>query len=574
MSWFHHLKISLKFMVCFALVLIILLATGVLGMTNSHKINNNLVDIYENKLITIKDLGEISSSFHRINTHLGNYLLTANLDERIKSKEKMMENQKHIDLLLENMALRPLPEEYVKELELFKGLWVNYSEKGNKVTELADQNQKASAQLIYEKEMLNKVEGIDQTFHNFIELNKEEAEQSYLSSSAMYKKVTAISIGFIAGSFLISIALGYIITSSMVNPIKELLRKFQLMGSGDLSAPISIQRKDELGQLALASEQMRQSIASIINQAQNSVSTLSDVSDKIKQSAILTGNSSQFILQGLQHSTERFKHQSEMVSGDAAIVKEMSMGLQQMAGDVDQMNRHALDMETVSAQGDVAVRDAIDKMNGLQQQVMQSTESVRNLAQLSKDINQVITTIMEIAEETNLLALNASIEAARAGEAGLGFAVVASEVRKLAENSRSAADRVRMDIGKMQAGTLTVVNSIQIWAAEILDGQEKVENVSLAFQNIRDWVYKMNSSIQEVSANIEELAAGSYQIDQSMRRIENFSVEVSDSTESYANTSGEQVKSMNEVIVSIESILAISEELNKATSRFTVSPQG
>lgn len=573
MNWFHHLKISVKFAVCFSLVLGLLLAMGVLGLVNIKKINNNMVDLYDNKLVVIKELGDISSSFHRINTYMGNYLLNNNAEDRGKMKDKIAANQKMIDASLASLSNRSLPEEYQNELGLFTSLWAKYKETSGKVIEMADSNQDKIARTVYEREMIAKVEGIDQSFQQFVAKTQEAAETSYTASAAMYKSVSGASILFIIVSFLVSGVMGYLVTSSIVSPIRQLLRHFEKMSSGDLSESIRINRKDELGLLAKSSEHMRSSIAGIVNQVKSSLQSLTGLSDTIRASADSTGESSLTIRQGLRAAADHSRQQLDMVTGDVAIIKEMSSGLQQMASDIDKMNHQSMDMEKASDEGELVVRDAIEQMGRIHRHVQQSAETVENLSRLSREIDGVINSIKHIAEETNLLALNASIEAARAGEAGRGFAVVASEVRKLAESSREAADRVSSNIGKMQESMTLTVQSIKGWSEEITAGQDKVERVSLSFQNMREWTQKLNQTIQDVSAGIEELAAGSQEMNYSMKRIEDFSMSVSHTTEQYASTSDLQVESMNQVMRSVESLLLVSGELQQATNRFVTGDE-
>jgi methyl-accepting chemotaxis protein len=571
MKWFHNLKISFKFIGCFVTILVILMVGSIMGLINTNSINGNLVNIYENDLTSIKELGEISSTFHRINTSIGSYLLASDNDSRKKEKEVISSNQKKIDSLLVSFSNRPLTDDERKELELFKTLWNQYPKAIEKVLSLADQNHIDFAKTAYEKEILAKEDGIDRTFQGIIDMNQKKADDRYTASLNKYQQIKWSSITIMALSLLISGILGYLMTTSILTPIRRLLQAFKNIESGDLSQTIVMQRRDELGQLAVGFEKMRQSVSSIVSQTKQLVGILSKVSNDIRGNAHTTGGSSQEIFNGLKEAALISNQQATRVSDDAIVIKEMSIGLKQVAANIDDVSNLSSDMERASDKGQLVIRDAMEKMSAIQQKSQQTTSIVQDLGDHSKEIDSVITTIKNIAEETNLLALNASIEAARAGEAGRGFAVVASEVRKLAENSKSAAEHVGKVVARIQESTSGLLQSNQAWTAELDEGHAKVNDVSTAFKQIYEWIQNMNDRVQDITAGIEEMAAGSEQIDTSMKRIEEYSETVSQVNQEYSEKSGQQVDMMDKVNTSAEELLKLSDELHIIVNRFVTS---
>jgi methyl-accepting chemotaxis protein len=556
MKWFHNLKISFKFLGCFILILAVMMISSIKGLINTNSINTNLINLYESDLNTIKDLGEISTSFQRINTSIGSYQLIKDKAIRDKEKETIAAKQKQIDDLLVKITDRAFTDEERKSFELFKMLWTTYPAAIEKVFNLADQNQDASAKTVYEKELLNKLDGIDRTFQSFIEMNQQKADARYSASMNMYQQIKWSSIILMILSVFIAAVLGSLITYSTLTPIRRLLQAFKNVESGDLSQRTFIQRKDELGQLADGFEKMRQSVSSIVSQTKQMVGVLA------------TGGSSQQIFNGLRDAAEISDQQAKRVSDDAIVIKEMSIGLRQVASNIDDVSSLSSDMESASNKGQVVVKDALDKMHSIQEQSHQTTSIVSELGEHSKEIDSVITTIKNIAEETNLLALNASIEAARAGEAGRGFSVVASEVRKLSENSKKAAEQVSTVVGRIQESTRGLQLSSQAWMEEMNEGHAKVNDVSAAFKQIYEWIQNMNDRVQDITAGIEEMAAGSEQMDSSMKRIEEYSESVTQVNQKYSEKSGQQVDMMDKVNTSVEELLKISDDLHTLVNRF------
>jgi methyl-accepting chemotaxis protein len=571
MKWFHNLKISVKFLGCFILILAVMMISSVKGLINTNSINTNLINLYESDLNTIKDLGEISSSFQRINTSIGSYLLIKDKDARDKEKGTIAAKQKQVDDLMAKFTDRPLTDEERSSFNLFKMLWATYPSTIEKVFNLADQNQAAAANTVYERELLNKLDGIDRTFEGFIAMNQQKADARYSASMNMYQQIKWSSIILMILSVLIAAILGSLMTYSTLTPIRRLLQAFKNVESGDLSQKTVIQRKDELGQLADGFEKMRQSVSSIVSQTKQMVGLLSNVSNDIRGNAHTTGGSSQEIFNGLRDAAEISDQQAKRVSDDAIVIKEMSIGLKQVATNIDDVSSLSSDMESASNKGQVVVKDALDKMHSIQEQSHQTTSIVSELGEHSKEIDNVITTIKNIAEETNLLALNASIEAARAGEAGRGFSVVASEVRKLSENSKQAAEQVSTVVKRIQESTRGLQHSSQAWMQEMNEGHAKVNDVSAAFKQIYEWIQNMNDRVQDITAGIEEMAAGSEQIDSSMKRIEEYSESVTQVNQKYSEKSGSQVEMMDKVNTSVEELQKISDDLHMLVNRFVTN---
>jgi methyl-accepting chemotaxis protein len=571
MKWFHDLRVSLKFISCFITILLVMMVGNISGLINTNMINGNLVHIYENDLSSIKELGAISSSYNRLNTSLGSYLLINNSEYRKKEREIITSKQKEIDDILASFSSLSATDDEKNELELFKTLWSAYPKAIEKVTSLADQNQNEFAKTVYEKEILSKQDGITKTFQGLIEMNQKKADTRYAASLDKYLQVKLSSIIIMVVSLLISGILGYLITYSILKPIRRLLEAFKNMESGDLSQTVETHRRDELGQLEVGFEKMRQSVSSIVSQTKHIVGYLSNVSNDIRGYAITTGGTSQVIFHGLKEAVHTSNQQATRIAEDSIVIKEVSFGLKQVAFNIDEVSSLSNDMERASNSGQLVVRDALEKMSAIQQKSQQTTTIVQELGGHSAEIDGILLTIKNIAEETNLLALNASIEAARAGDAGRGFSIVANEVRKLAENSKQAAIHVGLVIARIQESTRDLFSSSQEWIVEMNEGHTKVNDVSTVFKKMYEWIQSMNDSIQDITASIEEMSAGSEQIDFSMKRIEESSQSVSEVNEKYSEKSGQQVEMMEKVNASAEQLLKISDELHVLVNRFVTT---
>lgn len=554
----------------FSLVLFILAAMGILGLGNISRINDNLKDIYNVRLVAASELGTVSENVQKINTSLGSYLLLKGENERKVEKQKIEVAKKKIETSVAQLSKLDLTDGEKKELEFFNSLWAGYWPNADKIFKFVDQNQIQFATTVYQKELFNRMGGIDRSFQGFLDLNKESAHQAYLNSESAFDNAKYWSILFMVISLLISGLLGYWMTRSIRKPIDTLLGVSERMGRGDLSQEIKISRKDELGVLGDSFEKMRINLLHLIEKVKQSTDSLSNLSVQIQHHATTTGESSQRVHEGLQAGAEKSREQSEKTTNDATVIKEMALGLQQVASSIDTIGIHSIEMEQASTGGAVVVKSAVEKISHVQEQVHRSFETMRKLSELSREIEDVVITIKTISEETNLLSLNASIEAARAGDAGRGFAVVAQEVRKLADNSIHEVEHVREVVTKIQAGTEEAIRSNQLWINEMDEGQQKVSETGKTFADIQSWIHKINLSIQDVSASVEELAAGSNEIDNSIHRIEQFSSDSAHSSQEFAAISEEQIRSMDDVASSVKQLFEITQEMKAAVNRFVL----
>lgn len=570
MKWFNDLKISLKFILSFSVILLILVAIGIIGIINASKINSSLEDLYVNRLLAITELGTVSTHMQKINSSVGSYLLSKDAENRTLEKNKIEESKKSIEESIGRLSNIQLPEAEKQELELFLSLWQQYLPEVDRVFNYVDNNQMEFATTNYQRQVLNRMNGVDRSFQNFIEMNKANAHAAFLESNKVFKDVIQLSVVFILVSFLASAFLGYLMITSIRKPLNLLLGLSERIGRGDLSQSIAIQRKDEFGELAGSFEKMRVNLTEIVQNVKHSSNVLSRLFNEIREHADNTGKASRMFYEGLQESAVKSRGQSEQVTSDAVIIKEMAHGLQQVAVSIDQIGIHSIEMEQSSTSGVVVVQKAVEKISHVQQEVHHSFETMNHLVELSKEIEQVMHTIRNIAEETNLLSLNASIEAARAGDAGRGFAVVAHEVRKLADNSSQAANHVQSMISKIQESSENAMRSIEISLREIDEGQARVGEAGSAFTEIQSWILNINNNIQDVSASVEELAAGSQQINVSIQGIEQFSSETAHSSQEFAAISAEQIHSMDQVIGSLKQLDETTQEMNKAINRFVL----
>ncbi len=209
-------------------------------------------------------------------------------------------------------------------------------------------------------------------------------------------------------------------------------------------------------------------------------------------------------------------------------------------------------------------------MARIEDTVNTSASVVAKLGERSKEIGQIVDTISGIASQTNLLALNAAIEAARAGEQGRGFAVVAEEVRKLAEQSQEATQRIAELIGHIQTDTDKAVDAMNDGTREVKTGAEVVDSAGTAFREIVELVSQGSGQIRDISAAVQEMASGSQQIVGLVKKIDILSKTSAGEAQSVSAATEEQLASMEELATSSQALAQLAQDLQTAVAKFRV----
>ena len=241
-----------------------------------------------------------------------------------------------------------------------------------------------------------------------------------------------------------------------------------------------------------------------------------------------------------------------------------------MSANANEISDTAAKSAGAAQEGSEAVSKAVSQMGTIEQTVTESAKVVAKLGERSKEIGQIVATISGIAGQTNLLALNAAIEAARAGEQGRGFAVVAEEVRKLAEQSETAAKQIAGLIGEIQQDTDSAVIAMDAGTKEVRIGAAVVDVAGKSFNDIFRAINDISGQMREISAAMEDLASGSQQIVTSVRDIDAISKEIAEESQTVSAATQEQSATTQEIASSSHALARMAEELSSAVSKFKV----
>ncbi len=329
----------------------------------------------------------------------------------------------------------------------------------------------------------------------------------------------------------------------------------QVQSSAQGLAGTSQQLGAAAGQTSGAVQQVAQAVQQVAQGAQDQSSAAQESSRAVEQ-----------LLQAIEQVAAGAQEQARSVAGATETTTQMSTEVEQVAANAQSVAAASQQTRAAAEHGAQAVEQTVRGMGEIQAVVTDATGKVEELGKLGERIGEVVETIDDIAEQTNLLALNAAIEAARAGEHGRGFAVVADEVRKLAERSQRETKAIGELICQVQAGTRDAVQAMEQGAAKVAAGSAQADEAGQALREIRRAVEQTVQQVGEIASGAQDMAARSREVSSAMASISAVVEEATAAAE-------EMAASAESVGRSVGSIAAVAEENSAATEEVSASAE-
>lgn len=383
-----------------------------------------------------------------------------------------------------------------------------------------------------------------------------------ISSVAWYTVVISLIL------FGIGLLLAFLLGRLIAKPIKNLMHVTQQFADGDMSQSIEVTGNDEIAKLSQSFQVMSVNMKQLIGHISTSSNEVAGTSQQLQQVIEESSASAQQVAESMNNMTEGINEVVESIGNSTTSVLEIEKQLSGVATEVNDMQLIARRVSKRSSEGQDIVEQTLEQINKVEE-VMQNSEQIAGqLQQNSIKIGEVIGIITGIAEQTNLLALNASIEAARVGEQGKGFAVVAGEVRKLAEQSASAAASITGLVAGTQQNSNLVIESINEGSRAIVEGQLLMNTTYENFQGIFKGIEEFTKRTEQLLHSLV-LVEGSYQsISTSVQQISGITQEQAAASEEVAASSEEQSAAMEEISAAIDQLSSLAQELQKAVNVF------
>ena len=317
-------------------------------------------------------------------------------------------------------------------------------------------------------------------------------------------KIIAAALG------LLILVIGFVyffVNRSVSGPLEKLSHSLAHIaeGDGDLTRRLEVLRQDEIGKTS-------QIFNTFMDKLQRIMREVKDSTDQVLVTARQLATASQEL-------TMSSNHQSEATGAMAAAIEEITVSIANVADNARHAHEMASEAGALSSEGANAVRGAVGEMNKISASVGDSKQMILDLEDKSHQISNIVKVIKEIADQTNLLALNAAIEAARAGEQGRGFAVVADEVRKLAERTTASTQEIGMMIAAIQQGTQGSVQGMELSSGQVQEGVQMAARSGDSMTRIETGTGRVQDAVNEISSALAEQSAAANQLAREVERI-------------------------------------------------------
>ncbi len=366
-----------------------------------------------------------------------------------------------------------------------------------------------------------------------------DEEEAFRAVNALASSITGWAFGIAVAMFALAVIAGIIFASGITKPILRLVQTIgDIEANSDLSRRIDIHSKDELGEMAASFNQMLEKLHTSMREVSGSTSQLAAAAEELSAITIETNN-----------AIEIQRSETEQV---ATAMNEMTATVQEVASSATRAAEAAHGADGEAANGKSVVQATIDSIDRLASELNSTSEVIQRLESETDNIGTVLDVIRGIAEQTNLLALNAAIEAARAGEQGRGFAVVADEVRSLASRTQSSTQEIQEMIERLQAEARAAVASMETGKSGAQAGVERAASAGQSLQTITAAVASINDMNAHIASAAEEQSAVADEINRNIVTIS----EVAEQNTENANQTSRASEELAHLATELQNLVA------------------
>lgn len=537
----RNFKLTPRALLSFGAICLLMLGLSGLSLYKISEVHKSTVELETDWLPSIRQAGKIDATLLRLRLEALHYTADGD-DKKAGSIIKMGKLKKELDEQINAYAeLVSNPEEQALYNDIMQGL-KRYEETLDVLIAQSETRSTQESTVYINTVTVPLATALQTSIDNLISVNDSGATQSGLVAQTQYDQGFTFTIAIMIGTIILSMFIAFLFTHSISAPVKKLMQSIKQISEGDLKSTVEVSGKDELTELQLSTDAMLQSLKSTIQH-------ISDSSGQLAAAAEEMSSITEESLSGIQK-------QNMQTEQAATAVNQMTAAVEEVARNAVAASQYTQDSEKSAVIGKDKVAETIKSIKQLSQTVQQTTLEIEGLATQTQDIAKVLDVIRSIAEQTNLLALNAAIEAARAGEQGRGFAVVADEVRALAHRTQTSTLEIEQMVKGIQSGSAKAVHSMVQSNGEAVLTLTIAQEANIAIGDIASAVSDINERNLLIATASEEQAHVSRSVDQNLVSIRDLSIQSSSAASQTSIASTELSK------------LAVG--LNRLVSRFAL----
>ncbi|MEE4305484.1 methyl-accepting chemotaxis protein [Pseudomonas alliivorans] len=507
----RNMNIAPRAFLGFAMIGALMLILGVFALSQMSKIRSATEVLADNNVPSIKSLDRFAEVSIRLRVLSYRLLVNREPDIQQKTIELLAMRNKQIndaqaiyERLISDPNERNLYNQYVQLLG-------QYRELESRMKTLTLANKVDELQELLNKDMLSNSDQMNAVLIKLVEINTAQLIQVKKQAAEEYDSAFDMVIALLVAATLLTLVFAWMLIKSITTPIAAALNAAETIAQGNLTQPIKVDGTDEAGRLLQAMKTMQDKLRDTLQRISGSATQLASAAEELNA---VTDESARGLVQ-----------QNNEIEQAATAVNEMTSAVEEVARNATSTSEASRNATASAGDGRDLVLETVGAIERMSGDVKETAELISNLANESRDIGKVLDVIRGLADQTNLLALNAAIEAARAGEAGRGFAVVADEVRALAHRTQQSTSEIERMIGSIQGGTEQAVTSMRNSTERAESTLSIAKGAGLALDTINTAVEEINERNLVIASAAEEQAQVAREVDRNLVNIRDLSAQ-------------------------------------------------
>ncbi|GLX89343.1 methyl-accepting chemotaxis protein [Pseudomonas weihenstephanensis] len=538
----RNMNIAPRAFLGFALIGTLMLILGAGALLQMSQIRSAAEEISTSSVPSIQNLDEFTQLALRL--RVLSYRLLINREPEVQQKTMELLDQR-------NQQIRDAQNEYEKYIsgpdeqavyDHYQTLMSQYRQLEDRMRSLSRNGEVDKLRDLLNTDLLNNSEAINKELNDLMRINGQQISDANQRASDMYAAAIQLVVFLLLLATALTVLCALLLTRSITQPIAQALEAAEAIAEGNLTRPIKVDGSDEAGRLLQAMAKMQ--------------SKLRDTLQRISGSATQLASAAEELNCVTEESAKGLTQQNNEIEQAATAVNEMTSAVEEVARNAVSTSEASKSATASAGDGRDLVLETVSAIERMSGDVQSTATLIGNLAAESRDIGKVLDVIRGLADQTNLLALNAAIEAARAGEAGRGFAVVADEVRALAHRTQQSTSEIERMIGSIQGGTEHAVDSMRNSTERAESTLNIAKGAGLALETINTAIVEINERNLVIASAAEEQAQVAREVDRNLVNIRDLSVQSATGASQTSSASNE--------------LSRLAVDLNSMVSRFSL----